>query len=80
MQWNEPKTYLRLLKKAKSTNGISKINGQDIQSHQLVVPPIQAQKRFLEMLKAKFNVIDAFILSATEAATLQRFLINTLFG
>ena len=47
MQWNESTTHLRLLKRAKSTNGISKINGQDVQSHKLLVPPISSQRRFL---------------------------------
>lgn len=36
MQWNERISHTRLLKKAKSSNGISKINGQDIQAHRLV--------------------------------------------
>ena len=80
IQWNESKTHLRLLKKAKSTNGISKINGQDIQAHQLIVPPIAAQKRFLEELKAKTNVTDAFVHLAVEAANVQRALIQRLFG
>ena len=80
MQWNEPKTHLRLLKKAKSTNGISKINGQDIRSHQFVVPPIGDQKRFIEMLKGKFGVTDAFVLQTARIATLQRSLIDMLIG
>ena len=80
MQWNERKAHLRLLKKAKSTNGISKINGQDIQSHQLVVPPIEAQKRFLEMLNVKSNVTNEFDLSVSEAMALNRAFINQIFG
>jgi type I restriction enzyme, S subunit len=80
MQWNEPKTHLRLLRKAKSTNGISKINGQDIQSHQLVVPPIVEQKRFLADLKAKIRVSDSFVLSAAVVDSFQRCLINSLLG
>ena len=79
MQWNERKTHKRLLKKAKSSNGISKINGQDIQSHQLVVPPIAEQKRFLESMSTKNAVTATLDRSATEAVNFQSSLINTVF-
>jgi type I restriction enzyme, S subunit len=79
LHWNEQKTHLRLLKKAKSTNGIFKINGQDIQSHQLVAPPIVAQERFLKEMQTKTILADAFDRSAAEAATLQLTLINSIF-
>lgn len=80
MQWNEPKTHLRLLKKAKSTNGISKINGQDIQAHKLIAPPIGVQKRFMEKMKSKSGLNDALVLQTAEIAALQRSLIDTLIG
>ena len=80
MHWNESKTHLRLLKKAKSTNGISKINGQDIQAHQLIVPPISAQKQFLEDLKSRSNVNDVFVHLAADAKNLTRSLIQVLVG
>jgi len=79
MQWNEPRTHTRLLRRAKSSNGIYKVNGQDIQSHRLVVPPIAEQTRFLEDLKAKTNMTVRFDRSANDALNLQRGLINTLF-
>jgi type I restriction enzyme S subunit len=77
MQWNETKTHMRLLKKAKSTNGISKINNQDVQSHQLFVPPIAEQKRFVENLKARTDLTSALGCSEDNAMNLQRVLINT---
>jgi type I restriction enzyme S subunit len=80
MQWNERKTHTRLLKRAKSSNGISKINGQDIQSHQLVAPPIAEQKRLLQSMRAKNAVAGALDRSATEAVNFQNALINTLFS
>ncbi len=80
MQWNERKTHLRLLTKAKSSNGISKINGQDIRSHQLAVPPISAQKQFLESIRIKQNIVSAVDYSATEAVMLQNSIINALFS
>jgi len=80
IQWNEQKTHTRLLKKAKSSNGISKINGQDIRSHQLVVPPIPEQKQFLETMKDKNAVTVALDHSATEAVNFRNTFINTLFS
>ncbi|MDY0280471.1 MAG: restriction endonuclease subunit S [Salinivirgaceae bacterium] len=80
MQWNETRTHMRLLKKAKSSNGIYKINGQDIQSHLLIAPPIAAQKQFLEDHKEKTFVRDALIRSAAEHANLQHCLLKKLFG
>lgn len=59
MQWNERKTHQRLLKRAKSTNGISKINGMDIRSHRLFVPPIVEQQRFLAEAKSRTAAVDA---------------------
>lgn len=47
LQWNLPKTHQRLISRAKSTNGIWKINGQDIRQHALVVPPIDVQRRVM---------------------------------
>ena len=47
LQWNEPRTHVRLLSRAKSTNGIWKVNGSDVRSHRLRVPPLSEQRRFL---------------------------------
>jgi restriction endonuclease S subunit len=80
MQWNETRTHLRLLKKAKSSNGIYKINGQDIQSHLLIAPPIAAQRKFLEDLKEKTSVRDTLVRSAAEHANLLHGLVNKLLG
>jgi type I restriction enzyme M protein len=80
MQWNESKTHLRLLKKAKSTNGISKINGQDVKTHKLLVPPLGKQLQFLESLEPVMALSRAFHRSATDAKALQIALINRLVG
>jgi type I restriction enzyme S subunit len=79
MQWNERISHNRLLKKAKSSNGISKINGQDIQSHHLAAPPIKEQKEFLRQMREKNNIAFGFDRSANDALKLQSTLINTLF-
>ncbi len=43
-QWNHPSAHARLLSHAKSSNGIWKVNGQDIRRHELVVPPLHVQE------------------------------------
>jgi type I restriction enzyme S subunit len=79
MQWNERICHTRLLKMAKSSNGISKINGQDIQSHQLVAPPIKEQSEFLRQMSEKNSIAFGFDRAANDAEKLQSTLINTLF-
>lgn len=50
VQWNSGQVHRELIKKAKSTNGIWKINGKDIKSHRLVVPPVPDQVGLLKEL------------------------------
>lgn len=50
MQWNSPSVHKLLISRAKSTNGIWKINGGDIRQHTLKVPPIEQQDALLEEL------------------------------
>lgn len=47
-QWNLPMVHARLISRAKSTNGIWKVNGQDIRLHTLGVPSMAKQKRVME--------------------------------
>lgn len=47
LQWNAPNVHRRLLTRAKSTNGIWKINGQDLRNHMLKVPPLSEQQAFM---------------------------------
>jgi type I restriction enzyme S subunit len=61
-QWNHPAVHGRLISRAKSSNGIWKVNGQDIRAHTLVVPPIDAQReavQFLGALDAQATAIHA---------------------
>jgi type I restriction enzyme S subunit len=48
LQWNSPSVHKRLIARAKSTNGIWKINGSDIRQHTLKAPPIEEQDALLE--------------------------------
>ena len=51
-QWNHPAVHGRLISRAKSSNGIWKVNGQDIRAHTLVVPPIDVQREAVQFLGA----------------------------
>lgn len=48
LQWNTPSAHKRLISRAKSTNGIWKINGSDIRQHTLKVPSTEEQDAVLE--------------------------------
>lgn len=52
LQWNAPSTHKRLISRAKSTNGIWKINGSDIRQHTLKVPSIEMQDALLEEIQS----------------------------
>lgn len=49
-QWNHPSVHALLLARAKSSNGIWKVNGQDIRAHELLVPPLSEQKEIVVSL------------------------------
>lgn len=51
LQWNAPSTHRRLISRAKTTNGIWKINGSDIRKHTLKVPSIEDQDISLEEIR-----------------------------
>ncbi len=52
LQWNSQSTHNRLISRAKSTNGIWKINGADIRQHALKVPEVEEQDAVLEEMRA----------------------------
>ena len=51
-QWNLPSVHRRLSARAKSSNGIWKVNGQDIRAHSLFAPALAEQRRIMENLAA----------------------------
>ena len=57
-QWNLPSSHARLAARAKSSNGIWKVNGQDIRAHTLRRPPIPEQERVLRDLDAIEHAIQ----------------------
>jgi len=50
-QWNSLTIHRQLMTRAKSSNGIWKINGEDVRVHRLLVPPISEQVRLVERLR-----------------------------
>ncbi len=48
--WNHRRIHARLLARAKSSNGIYKVNGSDIRSHLLPVPSLEDQERLSSQL------------------------------
>lgn len=48
LQWNSPVVQRQLMTRAKSTNGIWKVNGKDIKQQTLRVPPLGVQDALLE--------------------------------
>ena len=58
-QWNSRLVHSELLKRAKSTNGIWKVNGKDVASHALLVPPSGEQVRLLEELQTLSAAVGA---------------------
>lgn len=64
LQWNASPAHARLLRFAKSTNGIWKVNGKDLRAHSLAVPPIEEQKAFLRFVKQplrQLSILDTGI-------------------
>jgi len=49
-QWNHPSVHINLASRAKSSNGIWKVNGQDIRAHTLRVPSLDAQRSAVSFL------------------------------
>jgi type I restriction enzyme S subunit len=78
-QWNHPCTHQRLLRRAKSTNGIWKINGGDIKKHTLVVPCTLIQQKILDQLRLIENQYKKSIDTLTNSNRLQKSIINQIF-
>lgn len=79
-QWNSVHAHTALLENAKSTNGIWKINGKDIKSHRLVVPPLEAQTELLAEARTFDRSIEATQAEANRLRAVLRTLSSTIFG
>lgn len=79
-QWNSARVHAALLENAKSTNGIWKINGQDIKRHSLVVPPLRDQARLLAEIHSFNSSIDAANAEVGSLKDLLGTVSSTVFG
>lgn len=60
--WNSPRVHARLLDRAKSSNGIYKVNGKDVASHHLPVPPEGERVQ----LASRLGAVQVAIASASD--------------
>lgn len=68
--WNSPRVHSRLLRRAKSTSGIYKVNGKDLASHQLPVPDADRQQDLLGDLRAADSLQNSASAAAKDASRL----------
>lgn len=80
IQWNSRSVHQRLLRHAKSTSGIWKINGKDLREHLFLVPPLEEQDTFLEMVDKIDKSLNAARASMQQVQDLKRSLINQLLA
>lgn len=78
--WNEQRTHALLLRKAKSTNGIWKVNGKDVSTHLLRLPPLADQQSILKQVASFDEVVERMAARKAEARTTQRVLLKEFLG
>ena len=77
-QWNLPSVHRALSARAKSTNGIWKVNGQDVRAHRLVVPPLSDQRRSLRAITRTRTLRDVELKRRIDGlARLRNILLNS---
>lgn len=79
-QWNLPSVHARLSARAKSSNGIWKVNGQDIRAHQLLAPPIDKQKSLMETVTKLQVAAGAAAERAKAAAGIKKAVLSKAAG
>lgn len=79
-QWNATGAHGDLLRTAKSTNGIWKINGKDIKAHALVVPPLVEQAAIVTRLEDMDQAITNARNEATALVALRKSFLTEIFG
>jgi type I restriction enzyme S subunit len=75
-QWNSPAVHRRLVARAKSTNGIWKVNGQDVRKHTLLVPDLEDQAVLLDELDALDLARQKLLAHRKTTAELRHRLVN----
>lgn len=79
-QWNSPSVHKRLISRAKSTNGIWKINGGDIRQHTLKAPRIEEQDALLEEIGEIRRVRDEIENRKTKTRALKSLALSELIS
>lgn len=79
-QWNCRPVHRALIRKAKSTNGIWKINGKDIRSHRLTVPPLHDQFRVLQELSEHKSTLEVERSEAAALEAVRSSILSDVFG
>jgi len=77
LQWNDAYVHRDFISRAKSTNGIWKVNGQDIRKHTLVIPPLDEQKKFLSEINIYKNAIKDLENRREQVLKIKSHLLNT---
>lgn len=77
--WNSMEFHSKLLRSAKSTNGIWKINGDDIKKHKLVVPQMNVQRDIVNEQNNLEEVLVASNLSLASTQRLSNSIVNRIF-
>lgn len=80
LQWNSSRVHRRLLSFAKSTNGIWKINGNDLRQHLLAVPPPKEQEEFLAVVRGPRDQLHRMDGMVNAARHLKSTLVNRLLS
>jgi len=77
--WNLPSVHASLLSRAKSTNGIYKINGADIRQHELPVPPLDEQRSIVAAIDTMRGSSRYLSLRQIAAASVAEHLLSGAF-
>lgn len=79
-QWNLPSVHQRLITRAKSSNGIWKINGQDVRAHRLSLPSLDEQKPLLATIAQFQEAVDGIRKRLDEAVQMKSLAVRTTIG
>jgi type I restriction enzyme S subunit len=77
LEWNSPRMHSELVSRAKSTNGIWKINGQDIRKHILAVPPKHDQIDFMTEVDTLTETLAMLRDRARNVTSMKGLVLNT---
>jgi len=78
LQWNCATIHNRLISRAKSTNGIWKINGTDIREHELITPARELQMEFMAHINGMHDALARLGQRQSQVRTLRDTVLNQL--